>query len=181
MRDPDDPRIERDFGRRSRLQPARGQRFSRHDPLAILRRKRRGQQAVLAERHAIAECRQIGGVDRDGRRIASGNDIGDRLPLVGLFFGIPGGLEQSAKAVAADGQPFDRLSFARIVKDQDRTAPGMHALRIEHGRDDRFLEIFARHEHPHGDALFAHDRGNDRLEPLRQHRIDDFGAFAHRQ
>src|SRR6185437_12132257 len=66
-----------------------------------------------------------------------GDDVGHRLPLVGLLVGVPGALEQVAQVVAADCHAFNRLVVAGVVEHQDRASPRMHALGIEHGGDHR--------------------------------------------
>ena len=181
MRNADNAGIEFHLFRNAVLEPACRQRFPRHDAVAVGLRQRRTHKPVLAQRHPVAKGAEVGEVDRDLLRVALCHDIRHRLPLVGLRTRLPCRFEQIAEPVSAHGQPLHRLAFARIVKDQDGAAPRTHALPVQHGRDDGLLEIFARHQHPHVDALFAHDLRHHRVEPFGQDAVDNLGTLPHRQ
>ena len=173
-----DGRVKVHLRRRAGLQPADCKPLTADDPRAQSSRQRRGELAILADGHAIGELVEIGGVDRNAGRTSGGDDVGDRLPLIGLTGRVPGRGEQAAKAIAADGEPLDRLVAARIVENQDRPPPRMHVFGIEHRGDHRFLEILAGDQQPQIDALRAHDRGDDRIEPAGENAVFGLGPLA---
>ena len=150
---------------RPRLKPPDSERFAADDP----RPQRCGQRAykffILAERHAVGELIQVRRVDRNFGRIARGDYVCGRLPLIRLLAWVPSRREQAAKSIAANRQTLDRLSVTRIMENQDCPAPCMHILCIQHRRDHRLFKIFTRHHQPHINALFAHDGRNDRIQP----------------
>ncbi len=170
-----------DLGRDTRFQPAHRQHLVAHHP----RPERRGQGGhhlvMRAQRHAIGISGGWRGVDGDAARRPLGDQLGQPPPLVGLGLGRPRRLEQPAQPVAADRQPLDRLALTGIEEDQDRPPPRRHAFGVEHGGDDRLLEILARHQHPHVDAAFAHDARHHGVEPFLQPAIDDRRLIAQRQ
>ncbi len=54
----------------------------------------------------------------------------------------------------------------------------MHVLGVEHGHDDRILDIFAGDEDPHVDPLLAHQLGDDGVEAVGEELVLESGAIA---
>lgn len=123
---------------------------------------------MLAHRHSIGKGRERRAVDRDLARVASRDELAEPLPLVRLRLRIPRGIEQAAEAVATDGKPLDRLSGARIEKDEDGRPARAHAFRVQHRRHHRIFEIFPRDQHPHVDPVGPHEGRDERIEALLQ-------------
>jgi hypothetical protein len=64
--------------------------------------QRRGQGrhelVILAQRHTIGELVEVGGIDRDFRRVPCGDQVSDGFPLIGLFIRVPSRFEQPARS-----------------------------------------------------------------------------------
>ena len=98
--------------------------------------------------------------------------------MVRLFGGIPCRRKQSAQPIAAHCQALDRPAIAGIMENQDRSPPRMHIFGIKHGCHHRLFKIFTRHQQPKINALFAHDRGDDCIEPFRENAVFQLRLFT---
>ena len=165
------------------------QAFRVPEPRGPLFAERRAHALELAARQAVRECEHGGAVDADGPRVALLDQRLQRLPLLvapelGLLAAPDIGcgrlrraprLEHAALRRAAErnalhtaGRGRGSGRGARVEEHVDGPPPRGERFRGGDRAEYRVLGVLAHRHDPHVEAVLAHQRRQERVEPLAQ-------------